>query len=628
MHFGRTGKQNNRSQHDLVGTVAATAPTPTSPPALPDAGPVTARAGAPASASSVAGGANTPLSASPSAPFSSNESFDSSSAIPGQQPPPSHAHAHSQSQSQSQTQSPHPVNTYTGAPGDGNPSGVSHLHHSNTVTAAFNPRHRDPDFADQVARSQSHRFSQISPIQDHLQQQQQQQQLQKQQQQLQKQQQQQQQYGLASSSADNLHDHAGLASPILPLQGQQPIAPPQYQSQAPPPKKQSTRKLIKNILSGSSNRGPDPNQHISQNSYNNTAGLARRPSKRVSQPPPIRTGASQVSLEQPPSVDWKSPGPPSRISPLQGVGEFPEPYVGNESNPDLRLQSPHENLQLGSTIRPVPVELDPPTYGGRDLDYLRHQQGHIQLQGQQAPPELQQPQPHPYNQVVFDPSNRQSQPQPQPQQHQHQHQQQYQFANPQQAQYQSGSLPLIGVHLGTNPHQNPETVSQQSHESPVADPDQPTSATNTQPTQSSPSVNYTPLQSETPTSAHASAQSPQQLNMPPPSGQQPRRSQEADKPPPGPPPSYRHSQQPPMNTLPPPPHGAAGAQQTAYRQGSGQDRAQFEGQSIDQGRHSPQPPTSDRGESDEKAFKDLRMANSPPHPAPNLIIIQRPPIIY
>lgn len=84
-----------------------------------------------------------------------------------------------------------------------------------------------------------------------------------------------------------------------------------------------------------------------------------------------------------------------------------------------------------------------------------------------------------------------------------------------------------------------------------------------------------------------------------------RRSQEAEKPPPGPPPSYRHSQQPPgMNTLPPP---SAGGQQQAYRQGPGQERAQFEGQAIE-GRHSPQPPTSDRGESDpEKAFKDLRM---------------------
>lgn len=569
MHFGRTGRQNNRSQHDLVGTVAPPSP------ALPDAGlAAAARAGTPAASG------KPPLSASSNAAFSSNESFDSTRQGQSQLPQPP------QSQSQTQVQQsplpplppPHSVNTYAGVQGDGS-SGPPHLHHSNTVTAAFNPRQRDPDFADQVARSQSHRFSQVSPAQSQ----------QQQQQQLQQQHQAQLQYGVPSGSADNLHDASGITSPIHPLQGQ-PIAAP-HQPQSQPPKKQSTRKLIKNILSGSNNRGPEPHQHISQNSYNNTSGLARRPSKRISQPPPIRTGASQVSLEQP-SGDWKSPGQPSRISPLQGVGEFQEqPYVTNDSNPDLRLQGAPEG-QRGTTIRQVPIDADSASYGGQDVNYLQ-QQGHIQLQGQ-APPGLQT---HQYNQVVFDPSNQQQHPQ--------QQQQQYQFANPQQGQYQSGSLPVIGGHLGSNPHQNPETVSQQSHESPVADPDQPSSATNTQPTQLSPSVNYPP-KSETPTSAHAT-QSPQLQNMPPPPGQAPmgRRSQEAEKPPPGPPPSYRHSQQPPgMNTLPPP---SAGGQQQAYRQGPGQERAQFEGQAIE-GRHSPQPPTSDRGESDpEKAFKDLRM---------------------
>lgn len=540
MPFGRTGRQHNRSQHDLVDTVG-----PAASLASADGGSAAARAG-----NAAAG--NTPLSASSNAAFSSNESFDST-----QQPPQSQSQ--SQSQPQLQSQPPHPpphtVSLYTSPQGGVNTASVSPLHHSNTVSAAFNPRQKDPDFADQVSRSQSHRFSQASPIQNphpHH------------------------QYS-PSGSVNNLQNVPLVTSPVA-VQGQ-PIAPP-HQPQAQPPKK---RNFIKNILSGNNNnsnnnRGPDPHQHVSQNSYNNTAGLARRPSKRVSNPPPIRTGASQVSLEQP-SVDWQSQGPPSRGSPLQGVGELQDSYLVNESNQQLRLQNPQDIQQHNTptTIRQVAADVDPPSYGSSgELAYIG-QHGHIQLLQGQTPPELQQ---HQYNQVVFDPS-------------QQQQQQQYQFASPQQVQYRSG------VHLGSSQHQNPETVSQQSHESPIADSDQ-HSTTGAQPAQVSPAVNYSP---------QTEISSPG-LNMPPPTQPHSRRSQETDKPPPGPPPSYRQNQQPPnMSNLPPPP---AVPQQSSYRQTSGSERQQFEGQGVEQGRNSPQPPTSDRGETDEKAFKDLRMCTYQP----------------
>jgi hypothetical protein len=168
-------------------------------------------------------------------------------------------------------------------------------------------------------------------------------------------------------------------------------------------------------------------------------------------------------------------------------------------------------------------------------------------------------------------------------------------------------------------------VSQLSHESPVSDSDQ-RSATNTQTSQSSSAVNQPPQphtlqtqdipgrhpgrQAQTPSSAHSHDQSQilQQQNMAPPPGPPPsRRSQEADKAGLGlgPPPSYRHSQPPNMNSpLPPPP--SAGIQPPGnYRQSSLQERQAFDGQGME-GRNSPQPSASDRGDgSEDKALKEL-----------------------
>ncbi|OIW33676.1 hypothetical protein CONLIGDRAFT_677440 [Coniochaeta ligniaria NRRL 30616] len=560
MPFGRTGKQNNRSQHNLVGP--------------------TVGAGNPGASTDQVSAVNAPPPASSNTAFSSSESFDAARPTQSQPPQPPQPPQHT-------------VNIYTGAPGGGNGNGsdVSQLHHSNTISGgAYDSRRKDTDFADLVARSQSHRFpQQISPIQ--TQQQQQIQQLQ-----------QQQHYGQASGSVDNLHDTLNIASPV----GGQGPPPQQHQQlpQAPPPKKQSTRKLIKNILTGQNNRGAEPQQHGPQSAYHNTGGLARRPSKRVSNPPPtIRTGISQVSLEQQP-IDWQTQAPPTIPSPQQGSGEFRDSFLFNQSNQELLLQNP-QDFQQNTSIRQVAPDADHSPYSAEDVGAYHQQLGHIQLQG--ATPELQQQQ---FNQATFD--------QQQQLQQQQQQQQQHQFAS-QQAQYQGNSQQLFSGHLGNPQQQNPETVSQLSHESPITDPDQ-RSATNAQSSQPSPAVNY-PLQNplhslqtqdlpptQNPHSAQSveQAQTPQQQSMaPPPTGPPPsRRSQETEKPPPGPPPSYRHSQQPNLSNLPPP--SAGGQTPGNYRQQSSlQERQGFDGASAEQGRNSPQP-GSDRGDgTEDKAFKDL-----------------------
>jgi hypothetical protein len=564
MPFGRTGKHNNRSQHNLVGqTVGAGNPI---------------QGASSADSVSAVNSPNNPPPASSNTAFSSSESFDT--ARPNQPQPP---------------QPPqHTAIIYGSASGGANDSSndVSQLHHSNTVSGgAYDSRRKDTtDFADLVSRSQSQRFpqQQISPVQA---------------QQLQIQQQQ-QHYGHPSGSVDNLHDTLNVASPVAP----QGPPPQQHQQlpQGPPPKKQSTRKLIKNILTGSNNRGAEPQQQVQQvpQSAYHTGGLARRPSKRVSNPPPtIRTGISQVSLEQPP-FDWQTQVPPTIPSPQQASGEFRDLFVSNQSNQELLVQNP-QDFQQTSGIRQVPADVEHSPYSAEDVGAYHQQQGHIQLQGATA--ELLQQQ---FNQAAFDQQQQQLL-------LQHQQQQQQQFGN-QQAQYQ-GNSQLYPGHLGNPQQQNPETVSQLSHESPITDSDQRSATVHS--SQPSPGVNYplqNPLQSlqtqdlpasQNPHSAQSAeqAQTPQQNMAPPPTGPPPRdsrRSQETEKPPPGPPPSYRHSQQPNLGNMPP--SSTGGQTPGNYRQSSLQERQGFDGAGAEQGRNSPQP-GSDRGDgTEDKAFKDLR----------------------
>ena len=608
--------KNNRSQHNLVGSTTGTDDAGSVPASAASAS-AAAAANPPSGASGPSAGgvgAANPPSASPNPAFSSSESFQpDTSAGRGNhaQPPPP---------------PPHLVNIYgTAAAAGSNPATIPPtLQHSNSVSAAFDSRQRDQqlDFADQVARSQSHRYTQPSPtstqqqllLQQQLQQQQQQFQQQHQLQQLQ-QHPHHQQLPPGSSSVEDLAaaGHQPISSPILGAVAPPPIYSQQQPPPAQPPKaKQSTRRLIKNILNPRGQDFSPPAQNSSQ--FGGVPGLARRNSKRVSLPPPypptIRTGISQVSLDQQQQLDWQNQGPPTQPSPLQGVGDFHESYVIEDSDQALHLQ--HTQDIQPPTIRPVPAsDAETSLYSAEDTGYRQHR-GHVQSHSQ-IPADLQHQQ---YAQQVFEAG---------PHQQQQQQQQQYQFPNQhqhqhQQAQYQGGNQQLFPGHLGNPQQQNPETVSQLSQESPVADSDQ-RSATNI-PAQtlqtSSPGVSYPPQTQDLPgrqnPPAAAQAPAPQQQTMapPPPGGPPPaRRSQEAEKmrdqaqPPPGPPPpSYRQSQQPNMNPLPQPPN--AGPPNPNFRASNvPPERQQFEGQGDIQGRNSPQPPSSDRGEDPEKAFKDL-----------------------
>ncbi|KAM7222422.1 hypothetical protein V8F06_002200 [Rhypophila decipiens] len=650
MPFYRAGK-TNRSQHNLVGSTidesspgpnsgvpispAATAASPSNP-----SNPPTAPGSVSASAS--AGAAANPSSALSNPAFSSSESFRVQ--VPGDnsqapQPPPHLADIYN-------NQSP---------AANGRAPTFSQLQHSNTVTGALDSRHRDTtDYSDQVTRSQSHRYTpqqqqqqqQISPTnssaaaaflqqqqqqqlhqlqqQQHLHQQQQQQQQQQHQlsprhqqqnsQQFSPQQQQHQAQDFGATSFEDISAATGsnnpnFSPPLIPqshqhLVGQQQLQQHQHRQDQPlpqPPKKQSTRKLIKNILSGSSSSKTADSSHHYSNSQSYHSGLDRRSSKRVSQPPPppsIRTGVSQISLEQHP--DWQAQGPPSQPSPLQGSGEFRDQYI---VNPEQELHRPNHQDPHNPTIRPVPPsDSDNSPYSADELGY--RQQSHLQSQGNISPEAQHQRQQ--YRQSVFDPSQEQYQ----------FAQQQLQLQHQQHIHYQGGNQPVSG-HLTNPQQQNAETISQLSRESPVNELDR-RSITNVQPTQSSPAHSYPPqaqnqdihVQHHNPPSAQA--QSPQQQQQPqdmaPPAGgpPPPRRSQETEKaqPPPGPPPSYRQSQQPNMNPLPQPP-GAVG-QNPNFRPGPGQDRQQFEGPGDIQGRNSPQPSTTTGGGEDpEKAFKEL-----------------------
>jgi hypothetical protein len=555
------GKQNNRSQQALVEPAAGGG-----------------SGGAPASAASSASGlppppvpANTVTShsASSSTAFSSNESFDSRTA--------------QQQQQQQQQPPPPPPHIYN--TGGGNQQQL-HNQLAGASPVGYDPRQKQQvtDFADPVSRSQSQRYPTVSPIQT------------------------QPQYSLASNSADDLVTTLNIASPG---QNQGPLPPPvQHQQPVPEPKK-STRRLFKNILTGASRdhhqtREPPPSaaQHVPQNSYDNTGGLARRPSKRVSNPPSIRPGISQlsqISLDQQP-IDWQSQGLHTQPSPLQGVGEIDEHHFEQDSNRSLQLQNPQDPPL--TTIRRVPTDQDSSPYSPEDLAY-QQQQAHAQLQGSQE--QLR------YNQVAFDHPQQQQQQQQQPQQ-------QYPFGQPQHGQYQAGPPQIFTQHLGNPQHANPETVSQFSHESPITDPDQ--RSTNFQSAQTSPAVNYAvqthdnPLPPIPPPAHQNTPQAQQQQMAPPPGGPPPnRRSQETEKvmrgqaeAPPGPPPGYRHSQPPinQMNPLPPPPP-AGGSQNPNYRSSNVPERQpQYENSGVAEGRNSPQPSNSERDGTDpDKQFKDL-----------------------
>ncbi|KAK6210380.1 hypothetical protein QIS74_11964 [Colletotrichum tabaci] len=596
--FGRIGRHHNRSQQALVdpsGEVAGPAASHSTPG--PPSGPAAAGLGAPPSSSTSphphlhssslapassasttnAAGANsqiTPLSASSTA-FSSSESFD----IHQNQLP------HQQQQHQHQPQIQHhlqqqqlPNIPQQGQQGQQGPPPPPHDYPPPTSTTAVAAsasasrnslllQHHNPpiadlrqrslqDFNDSVSRSQSQRYPPgVAPYPNNN-----------------------QFNPAASSSVDNLRAPANntSAAPVH-TQATSPLA-------QPPQEKRSARRLLKNILGGSGreHHNTPPPQSTPPSSYDNTAGLARRPSKRVSNPP-SRTAVlpqqpSQLSLDQQ-SADWPLPGPHQQPSLLQGVGETNHHHLTQDPNRDPRIQNPEPNR---NSIRYVPTDFEntpyeEPVYGDQ--------------QPQQVPALLEQ---HQLAQpAAYDPSQQQYQ--------QHPHQQ--------GAQYQAGSPAIYTSHLDTGSHQNPETVSQLSHESPVTDSD--ARSANVQSTQTSPALRYavqttdSPLPPTLPPSQQGTPQPPQQNMAPPPSGGPPpnRRSQETEKAlrsqvdaPAGPPPGYRQSQ-----TMPP----AAGGNAAVFRAGGAQEARQFEGVAGEQGRNSPQPSNPDRDGADPDKFKEL-----------------------
>jgi len=440
---------------------------------------------------------------------------------------------------------------------------------SNTAPPGHN------DFADHVARSQS--LSQRYPTSLQT------------------------QYSTAAStSADDLGQTTSPSPSQLP-------SPPGYaqhlQQQHPPPEqKRSARKLIKGIFTGS---GKSTSHSDQQGHYDNTGGLARRPSKRVSNPPGINirssyAQASQTSLDQEPGTDW--PPPHNQQSPLPGVGEIDERYLRRDSNlGDLHFQNQNAPPPgaLNPTIRPVqPAE---------DIAFHRDPPRHF-----------------PQGSGDFD--------LPPPPQQQQQFQQ---FASPAshtllqgQGHYQPGppgppGPPLPQLHtslLNPNPHnQNPETSSQVSRESPVTDSDPP--STHLQSTTTSPSATFGTQAQENPLpplppEAQQDRET-QQSHGPMPPGGPTRRSQDTDNksraqdgPPGGTPPQYGRGSNTQVNPMAPPPPASGNQPAPALRAGgtSGQERLPYDGsQGVGdpQGRNSPQPSTLERDDPD-KQFRELR----------------------
>ncbi|TLS26675.1 hypothetical protein PpBr36_05157 [Pyricularia pennisetigena] len=469
---------------------------------------------------------------------------------------------------------------------------------------------------DQVGRSQSHRFPQQPPPPA---------------------------YAVASSSFDDLHSTHSLAvsSPLV-QQGQHnfPTSPllqhpqhpqhlqqPPLQQQPPPVEtRKSTRKLVKNIFS--SNRSSDnSSQHQAKGSIDQgSPQTQRRASQRVSQTfhgrSPVPQAASDQQQQQLHQLHQQQQAQQQ---------QSPADWQSQVSSADLAQLNTRDPLRLG--IRQVQTDLGPASYSqGEQAALYNHQQHSGSSQ------ELSRTQ----GQSQFDSSG-------------HQHHQ-FQLQTQQFHNHSTGPPPVYtGGHLGPNPNnQNPETISQLSRDSPIADSEQ--IAINLHSSQNSPAVNYPPSsqdfsnpgphhqhqhqqqqhhqqqhqhqqqdqgQSQVPSQgqgqtrqsqSHQQHQSRNPLDgedMAPPGqpGQPPiRRSQDTEKgvrgqqqmePPPGPPPNYRHSQS--SSTNPMQQSGPGGMPQNFSRGGGASQDRQFNDAQPGERTSSPQPEAVEP----DKAFKEL-----------------------
>ncbi|KAI6324087.1 hypothetical protein MCOR31_000813 [Pyricularia oryzae] len=451
-------------------------------------------------------------------------------------------------------------------------------------------------------------------------------------------------YAVASSSFDDLHSTHSLAvssplvqqgqhsfptSPLLqhpqhPQHLQQQPQPQPQQQQAPPVEtRKSTRKLVKNIFS-SSRSSDNSSQHQAKGSIDQTPQVQRRTSQRVSQTFHGRSSATQASSDHQQQQLHQLHQQQQKHQAQQQ--HSPADWQAQVSNPDLAQLNARDPLRLG--IRQVQTDLGPASYSQNDQATLYNHQ-----QQSRSSQELSRPQ----GQSQFDSPG-------------HQHQQ-FQLQTQQFQNHPSGPPPVYtGGHLGPNPNnQNPETISQLSRDSPIADSEQ--IAINLHSSQNSPAINYPPssqdfsntgthhqhqhhqqqqqqhqqqdqgqnqvaiqgqgqTQQSQPHQQHQSRNPQEGEDMPPPGqpGQPPiRRSQDIEKgmrgqqqmePPPGPPPNYRHSQSSSANPMQQ--SGPGGMPQNFSRGGASQDR-QFNDAQPGERTSSPQPEAVEP----DKAFKEL-----------------------
>lgn len=711
--FGRLGKHNNRSQHAIaaeapqqVGAGSGLSTATASTRAAPGPGAATAGASPSPAGSGPGPGATTTtdaeadLRAQSALPTGSSSALSSSESFVLQQQQQQQQLQFQQQHNQQQQQQQQP-RLSSGGP----PSHAQLFQSQNPAVAvpAYDERQLQQHFQQlqqggplppqqQQLQQQQQQLQQSlpppPPQQNKLQKQpsQQQQQLQQQQQQLQQQQQQghtQQQFqqpgdfdsasststrqsqryslhNLLNISQTSLHDQPGHHQNPQQQQQQQ-----QQQSQAAgqassTSKKRSAQKIIKGLFSG---RGHDSHRDqqspSSSASYDNTVGLARRPSKRVStlsqqQPPPnLKTGLATSDR------DWHSHRPSSSVhqtSPLQGVGEAEEYYAADHQYHDLHQQQPDPRIDPRHSVPPIntargigaPDDLSSPyddaVYHAPPPSALHHPSPSVS-QHQNSPSQLQpQPQPHVLSsqeslqlqhhqqqlqQLRYDPQQQQQaaydQQLPPPPSSSQQY---YSNANSPQDQYQQTTDPrIVTTHLvtGSQQQQNPETVSQLSRESPVPDSDQ--RSLNQQP---SPAIHYSVPQAHDqasnvalPPSQPTNQQQLSQPAMAPPGGGgvPTNRRPGEEKALPGAPPGYRHThtnsnnlntpgaslqpgQQPASSS-----GGAAVVSGAAAGAGAAAAGAppRYEAATGDQGRNSPQPSTHERDSTEsDKAFKELR----------------------
>jgi hypothetical protein len=383
---------------------------------------------------------------------------------------------------------------------------------------------------------------------------------------------------LFNGSQTSLHDlvgyHQGQAAPPASAAASQTSATPE---------KRSARKIIKGIFSGRSHDGHRDQQtpaSASSQSYDNTVGLARRPSKRISNsnPPNVKTGLSPN-----PDRDWHTPSSSvHQTSPLQGVGEADEygytehdqhqhqhqhqhqqhdpyqqhnQYQQHQQDPRLSVSVPPINTIRDAAapdditspyddayhqpLPPPPSQLQPQSAHAQVLASQESLQQQLQLhQQQQHQFELQlQQQQQQQPQLRYDPQqvgyDQQGLHQQQQQQQQQQQlppppQQYYTASSPQDQYHQATDPRIVTTHLGQqqlHQQQNPETVSQLSRESPIPDADQ-RSLNQQLEQQPSPAIHYSVPAQESVSS----------INLPPvqPSNQQQQQlSQSTMAPPPG-----------------------------------------------------------------------------------------------